>query len=204
MSRRGTKSLGIRCPGHSQEVTGEVDNAPVVHYRPYFHSLRHEASGTWPGQLAPGLCWTMGEAQDGRSGQTRFFLRVTRTGPAPDQGGLAQVWSFGSSCPPLGGHGLLPFLLWFPHGPFQSHPHLCRQPGQRTLGNQEILAYSSRVGFQSSASLSVSKAIDGSCRTHRPGAYEIGLLVSMLWPSVSEQRVQELPESKEPTCSGLN
>lgn len=71
--------------------------------------------------------------------------------------------------------------------------------GRGLLGNQEILAYSSRVGFQSSASLSVSKAIDGSCRTHRPGAYEIGLLVSMLWPSVSEQRVQELPESKEPT-----
>lgn len=40
-SRCGTKALGIRCPGHSQEATGAMD----MHYRPYFHSL--EARSLW-------------------------------------------------------------------------------------------------------------------------------------------------------------
>lgn len=36
-------------------------------------------------------------------------------------------------------------------------PHLCQPSGQRTLGNQETLAYSSRADFHSSASLRVTK-----------------------------------------------
>lgn len=54
LSRCGTKFLGIRCPGHSQEATGAVDNAPVVQKRPCFHSPQPLVLGptSWPQDFA--------------------------------------------------------------------------------------------------------------------------------------------------------
>lgn len=105
--------------------------------------------------VGPRILQDNGRAQDGIGGQTNFFLRVTGTWPAANQGGLAQVWSFGSSCLPLGRRTTFSPLV--PSGPIPVTP----SPLPATRAENCGISGNPRPLIQSglSASLSVS---DGS------------------------------------------
>lgn len=115
--------------------------------------------------VGPRILQDNGSTQDGRGGQTSFFW-VTRTRPAANQGGLAQVWAFGSSCLPLGrwttfSTSLVPSGL-IPVTPSPRPATRAENPGKS--GNPRPFI---QIGL--SVSLSVSEAIDGSVRPQGPG-----------------------------------
>lgn len=142
LSQRGTTFLGTRCPGHSQERVGLGDTAPAVSHLPYISIQRGLQPLALDPPTGPRIALSAGRVQDNRCGQV--LLQGHQS-----QANIQQRWVWFLPTAPLhkvDGEACVGWrwttfpLLWYPYCPFQSRSHLCQHPGQRRIGNQDILA----------------------------------------------------------------